>query len=81
MKKFGVVENVPDWAACYLMYGDESGITAADKIEIIGFLDGLRREGLRIVAPVDGTHNEFCTRPAFGGACAVDDWTTEEIEG
>ena len=77
--KTDTIENVPEWANCYLMYGDESGLTASDKREIDGFLDGLRRERLRLVAPIEGTHNEFCSRPAFGQACATEDWTAEDL--
>lgn len=37
--KIETIENVPEWANCYLMYGDESGLTAPDKREIDNFLD------------------------------------------
>ena len=75
--KAEIVENVPEWASCYLMYGDESGLTASNKVQILGFLDGLRRDGLLLVAPVEGSRNEFCAHPAFGGGCAVEAWAAE----
>lgn len=77
--KTETIENVPEWANCYIMYGDESGLTSCDKREIDHFLDGLRRDGFRLVAPIEGTHNECCSYPAFGLSCATEDWTAEDL--
>ena len=79
--KTETIENVPEWANCYLMYGDETGLTSCDKREIDHFLDGLRRDGFRLVAPIEGTHNECCSYPAFGMSCATEDWTAEDLTG
>ena len=69
----------PNGRACISCTVTNPGLTAHDKREIDGFLDGLRRERLRLVAPIEGTHNEFCSRPAFGQSCATEDWTAEDL--
>lgn len=79
--KTDTIESIPEWATSYLMYGDESGLSAPDKREIDHFLDGLRSAGLVLLAPIEGTHNEFCSHPAFGLACATEDWTAGYFTG
>ena len=73
------IKSIPEWATTYIMYGDESGLTEPDKREIDHFLDGLLRYGFRLIAPIEGTHNEFCPYPAFGLACATQDWIAEYV--
>ena len=76
------IENVPCWAAQYLMYGDEGAAEFSDDDweNVKWFEKQIRESKLRLVAPIDGTRNEFCRFPAFGSACATDDWTAERIE-
>ena len=72
-----IVKNVPQYAACYIMYGDASGLEDSDIREIDAYTDMLRSEGMRLVSPVEGSENEFCPHPAFGLACDTQDWTAE----
>ena len=72
-----VVENVPNWAATYLMYRDDSGLEREEREMVDRWVKGLESDGLRLVAPIDGSENEFCHCPAFGGACDVQDWSAE----
>ena len=81
MVKFETVKNVPKWAATYFMYGDDSGLDPDDVAAARAFAESLAADGLYLVEPIDGTENEFYTRPAFGLACAVEDWTAEKIGG
>lgn len=78
--KTDVVERVPQWAVMYLEYGDDSSLEPHDKALVDGFVDGLRKEGLRLVAPVDGSESEFERHPAFGLACGTVDYTAEILE-
>ena len=79
--KFETVEDIPTWATCWLMYGENDGLTPEDMAEVSAFVLELEAAGLRLVCPIDGTENEFCARPAFGLACAVQNWTAEKIGG
>lgn len=73
--KTETIENVPEWATMYLMYGDTTGLDETDLESIRSFVEGLKGDGLRLVDPIDGTHNEFCRYPEFGLPCATQDWT------
>lgn len=77
--KIETIKNIPEWATCYIMYGDDSGLNATDRREIDYFLDRLRRNGFRLIAPIEGTGNEFCLNPAFSSSCSVEDWTAEVL--
>lgn len=77
--KIGTIKSIPEWATTYIMYCDESGLTEPDKREIDHFLYGLLRYGCRLIEPIEGTHNEFCPYPAFGLACATQDWIAEYV--
>lgn len=73
--KTETIENVPEWATMYLMYGDLDGLSETDVEEVRSFVEGLKGDGLSLVEPIDGTHNEFCRCPAFGLPCSTQDWT------
>lgn len=81
MPEFVTVTNVPSWngsVACYFVNDDASGMTDDRKL-CDGFEESLARQGLRLVHPIDGTYNEFCSCPAFGLACDTEDWVAERI--
>ena len=77
--EFETVENVPTWATCWLMYGEDDSLTPEDMADVSVFVLELAAARLRLVAPIDGTENEFCARPAFGLACSGQNWTAEKI--
>ena len=67
------IEGIPNWAASYIMYGD--GLEDDDDIAMVDeFIEGLAKDRLRLVEPIDGTENEFNPYPAFGGGCDTQDW-------
>lgn len=74
------VENVPRWAVCYLVNDDASGLDPDDKKMVDDFVDHLAGQGLRLICPIDGTENEFCSCPAFGLACETVDFDAEVID-
>ena len=79
MASLDVIENVPCWMTDYLMNGEQHGLDDNDWKcidELSAYLD---RSNLRLVAPIAGTYNEFCSAPAFGLACSVEDWRVESI--
>ena len=78
--RFETVYDIPDWAACYLAYGDCSGLEPGEKEMVDAYRERLYKEGLRLVHPREGTENEFNVRPAFGLACATTDWWAEILE-
>lgn len=78
--KFRRVECIPQWADTYFVNGDSSGLSEADLREIHEYEDRLKKEGLRLVCPIEGTETEMCWAPAFGGCGAsVSDYTAEVI--
>jgi hypothetical protein len=77
--KFTQVENVPCWATSYFVNGDLSGYSEEDLRLMREYEDKLKREGLRLVCPIEGTHSGFCSNPAFGLACDVEDWEAEVL--
>ena len=72
------IENIPDWAASVLMYGDYSGLNEEDKALVDCFIDKMANDGYLLVSPIDGTENEFCRNPAFGEACSTRSWTAHK---
>lgn len=82
-KKNGIktttIERVPQWAAYYLYYGESEGLSDKEKKMVDGWVEGLRKEGYRLIEPIEGTENEFDSWPAFGLPCAVQDWTAEVV--
>ena len=82
MPEFVTVTDVPSWngsVACYFVNDDASGMTDDDRKLCDDFEESLARQGLRLVHPIDGTYNVFCSRPAFGLACDTEDWVAERI--
>lgn len=70
------IRNIPQWAVCYLAYGDDTGITDEDKKLVDDFVDELNKDGWRLCeAPIEGSENSFCSHPAFGLACDTVDYT------
>lgn len=78
--KTETIERIPDWAACYLMYGDEPGLSMEDKALADEFVGRLKEDGLTLVCPIEGSER-FTWRPAFGLAADVSDWTAYAKEG
>jgi hypothetical protein len=72
-----VVEGIPNWATCYIMYGDDSNLTPEDVAMVDKFVQDLEKDGLRLSHPISGSENEFNSYPAFGDACDTSDWSCE----
>ena len=70
-----VVKGIPNWATCYIMYGDDSGLEDEDIKLVDEFLSDLDKDNIELVSPIDGTEDEFNPYPAFGGACDTTDWS------
>lgn len=70
-----VVEGIPNWATCYIMYGDGSGLDDEDIKLVDQFLSDLDKDNIALVSPIDGTENEFNAYPAFGDGCDTTDWS------
>lgn len=78
--KTEVVERVPQWAVCYIVYLDDSAIDHEDKRMVDEYVTRLmERDGLRLVCPIEGTENSFCPYPAFGLACDTVDFYAERV--
>lgn len=77
MKK--VVERIPDWALCYIEYGDKTGLTDDDIKKVDDFYESYRKGGMEIqgIYPVRDENEDyeayFSRYPAFGLACNVVD--------
>ena len=71
-----VLRNVPipTWALCYLINGEDSGLTSEDKQEVDAWVERTR-EGFRIdvCCPKEGEEEYFCRHPAFGLPSNVED--------
>ena len=72
--KSTIVENVPQYAVAYLVYGETDSLSVEDLKAIRRWLDGLKAQGIRLVAPIEGSENAFCTKPTFGLACETVDF-------
>lgn len=66
-EQFTTIEDIPEWAVYYMVYGESDGLEDDE----IAMIDDFMKENklLRAVSTVDGTENEFCAYPAFGKAC------------
>ena len=74
------IERIPQWAVCYLVNSDDSGLTIDDKNTVDDYVERLREtEHLRLVRPIDGTENGFCPHPAFGLPCETVDFEAEKV--
>lgn len=72
------VDRIPQWAVCYIVNADDSGLEPYDKKLVDDYVGGLERKGLRLVCPIDGTESEFELYPAFGLACGTVDFYAEK---
>lgn len=74
------VEKIPDWAVCYLVNSDDSGLTPEGKKMVDDYVERLlEKKHLRLLGPIDGTESEFEPHPAFGLACGTVDFAAEEL--
>lgn len=78
--KTDVVEKVPEWATQYLYYGDDSGLEKEDIRLCDEFVEKLKKNGMRLIAPKEGTESEFEPHPTFGLASGTIDWDVELVE-
>lgn len=69
--------RVPTWAATYLYYGDDSGITDLERAMCDDFVRNL--DGLRLIQPMEETRRDFDPQPAFGLATETEDWIAEVL--
>ena len=66
------IQDIPQWAVNYIVYGDDSGITEEEKMSVDTFLDELHSNGWRIgEAPIEDSEREFNRYPAFGDDCCA----------
>lgn len=77
--KTTTIRSVPQWASYYLRYGESEGISEKEKKMVDDWVEGLRKEGYRLIEPIEVTENEFDPWPAFGLPCAVQDWLAEVV--
>ncbi len=69
-----VVENVPQYAVSYLIYGETDDLLPEDLEAVRAWHNGLLAQGIMLGAPIEGSENEFCAKPAFGLACETVDF-------
>ena len=73
-----VIEGIPNWAVTYIMYGEVHGDMTDEDVKLVDdYLRKLDNDGIRLIAPIEGTENEFNPHPAFGDACDTTDWSCE----
>lgn len=77
--EFTIVERIPQWAVCYLVNADSSGLSDEDKQMVDRWILKLADEGLELLRPIDGTENGFCSHPAFGLPCETVDFEAEKV--
>jgi len=73
------IEGVPSWAIYYLEYGEDPTLTDEERKMIDGWVEGLREEGYRLIAPIDGTKEDFDNFPAFGLPCTTESYSAEVV--
>ena len=69
-----IISNIPQWAVCYIVYGDDSGLSENDIALVHNYMKSLYDEGIRLTEMVDDSECEFCSCPEFGEPCAVVDF-------
>ncbi len=75
-----VVEGVPQWAVCYFVNADMSGLDEEDLKLVTEYEKNLLGQGLRLITPIEGTEDAFNPYPAFGLACDTVDFYAEVIK-
>lgn len=66
--------RIPAWALCYLVNADDTGLDAEDKKTVDEWVERTRNGGrIDVCCPDDGGESYFCSYPAFGLACDVED--------
>lgn len=70
-------ENFPNWAVCYLLYGDDSGLTEEDKRDFNAWCN---KEKINVTNLFDVSEETyFALYPQFGLACNCCDLTMIEL--
>ena len=64
--------RIPTWALGYLVNSDDSGLDVEDKATIAAWIKQTGNGGIDVCPPSDG-ESYFCSHPAFGLACDVED--------
>lgn len=74
-----IIEQIPDWAMCYLFYGDESGLDEEEKQMADQWERQMIESGfdLGLMEPVSWEPH-FSYYPAFGKGCNVYDVAIRE---
>ena len=62
--------DIPQWAQCFIEYGDGSGLSDEDEALVTEWLNAVVEEH-GAVCFAWGSVNEFCTQPEFGLACGT----------
>lgn len=75
-----VVEGIPQWAVCYFVNAETSGLDEEDLKLVTEYEKSLLGQGLRLICPIDGTENSFNPYPAFGLACDTVDFDAEVLK-
>ena len=65
--------RIPTWALCYLVNSDDSGLDADDRKTVDEWVERTRNGGRIDVCPLPVGESYFCSYPAFGPACDVED--------
>ena len=74
------IERIPQWAVCYLVNNDDSALSPEDRKMVDNYVKQLlEKEHLRLVCPINGTENRFCSHPAFGLPCETVDFEAEKV--
>lgn len=73
-----VIEGIPNWAEYYIGYGEVTDDVTSEDVKMVDdYLRKLDNDGIRLIAPIEGTENEFNPNPAFGDACDTTDWSCQ----
>lgn len=69
-----MIEEVPVWALCYMMYGDAEGLTDREKNMVDNFLESFVVVSCTPITDNEGElHPFFSDEPLFGLPCEVVD--------